>query len=200
MITFQEITFFAQAHRYLGYAILFLGMLVEGETFLMAYGILTHLKAFDWGDAFLIAYFGVIFSDILWYHLGVFLKKRYPSSRFLNNNEKRVRKYFPDFEKKPAKALLMSKFIAGTNHATLMIAGILKVDFKYFFKLQVMISFLWVATFLTLGFLFGFAALGYSHKFEKFLLMALVLLISAKLLEQLLKYIFAEKSQNKNLD
>lgn len=195
MITFQEITSFAQAHRYLGYAILFLGMLVEGETFLMAYGILTHLKAFDWGDAFLVAYFGVIFSDISWYYLGDFLKKRYPSSKFLNNSKRRVRNYFPDLEKKPAKALLTSKFIAGTNHATLMLTGFLEVDFKYFIKLQIMISFLWVAAFLTLGYLFGFAALNYSHRFEKFLLMALVLLVSAKLLEQLLKYIFAEKSQ-----
>lgn len=193
MLTFHAINSFAQTHRYLGYVILFLGMLVEGETFLMAYGILTHLKAFDWGDAFIIAFAGVIFSDISWYYLGVFLKKRYPNSRFLNNIERRVKNYFPDFEKKPVKGLFMSKFIAGTNHATLMLAGFLKINFKYFLKLQIIISFIWVSVFLTLGFLFGFAALGYSHKFEKFILVALVLLISAKLLEQLLKYFFEEK-------
>lgn len=75
MITFDLIRSFAEAHRYLGYAILFFGMIVEGETFLMAYGILAHLKAFDWGDTFIIAFISVIISDIFWYHLGVFLKK-----------------------------------------------------------------------------------------------------------------------------
>jgi len=196
MDTFHAINSFAYAHRYLGYAILFFGMLVEGETFLMLYGIFTHLKVFDWGDAFLIAYFGVIFSDVLWYYLGAFLKKNYPGSNFINKSEIRIRSYFPDFEKKPAKVLFISKFIAGTNHATLMLSGFLKIDFKYFLKLQVIISFLWVAVFLMLGFLFGFAALGYSHRFEKFLLMALVFLVSVKLVEKLLKYIFGEKDKN----
>lgn len=87
----------------------------------------------------------------------------------------------------------MSKFIAGTNHATLLLSGFLKVDFKYFFKLQIIISFIWVTFFLTLGFFFGYAALNYSHRLEKFLLMVVVLLISAKLAEELLKYIFKKK-------
>jgi len=193
MITFDLIRSFAEAHRYLGYAILFFGMLVEGETFLMAYGILAHLKAFDWGDTFIIAFISVIISDIFWYHLGLFLKERFPNSKFLNISEKRVKKYFPDFENKPVKSLFMSKFIAGTNHATLMLVGLLKIDFKYFLKLQIIISFIWVTFFLTLGFFFGYAALNYSHRLERFFLMVVVLLISAKLTEVLLKYIFNER-------
>jgi len=72
MFTFHAINSFAETHRYLGYAILFLGMIIEGELFLLTYGIFLHLNDFDPGDVFIFAYPGVIFSDIFWYHLGVF--------------------------------------------------------------------------------------------------------------------------------
>jgi len=48
-----------------------------------------------------------------------------------------------------------------------------------------------------MGYLFSFAAIGYSHKFEKFIQVALVLLVAAKLFAQLLKYVFEEKGQEK---
>jgi len=47
-------------------------MIIEGELFFLTYGIFLHLKDFDPGDVFIFAYPGVIFSDIFWYHLGVF--------------------------------------------------------------------------------------------------------------------------------
>ena len=196
MFTFHAINSFAETHRYLGYAILFLGMIIEGELFLLAYGMLLHLKAFDPGDVFIFAYLGVIFSDILWYHPGVFLKKKLVStSGFLKRSEERARKLFPYFETNPTRALLTSRFVAGTNHATMVLAGFLKMDFKYFLKLQLAISFVWCVFFLLMGYLFSFAALGYSHKFEKFIQVALVLLVAAKLFAQLLKYVFEEKGQ-----
>ena len=148
MFTFHAINSFAETHRYLGYAILFLGMIIEGELFLLAYGMLLHLKAFDPGDVFIFAYLGVIFSDILWYHPGVFLKKKLVStSGFLKRSEERAKKLFPYFETNPTKALLISKFVTGTNHATIVLAGFLKMDFKYFLKLRLAISFVWCVFF-----------------------------------------------------
>ena len=189
MDNFQAINSFAHAHRYLGYAILFLGMIVEGELFLITFGILTQFKAFDFGDVFFIAYFGVLFSDILWYQLGFILRSRSTTENgFLRRSEEKAKKLFPYFKEKPAKALFISKFVAGTNHATMVLAGFLKMDFRRFLKLQIIISFVWTSFFLILGFLFGFAAVGFSRRLEEFILMVAVLLILTKLISEFLKY------------
>lgn len=194
MNTFHVINSFAEAHRYLGYAILFFGMILEGELFLITYGILTHFKAFDPGDVFIFAYSGVILSDISWYYLGVFLKNRSGvGSGFLRRSEEQAKKFFPYFEKKPGKALFISKFITGTNHATMVMAGFLKIDFKYFLKIQLLVSLIWTASFLALGFLFGFAAVGFGRRLEEFVLITAVLLILTKLAVEFFKYFIKKK-------
>ena len=80
---------FVEAHRFIGYVILLVGMLLEGETILIGAGILVHLKALDPFDTFAIALSGVIMGDLLWYYFGVYLCSRYGNNKFIDYVKKK---------------------------------------------------------------------------------------------------------------
>ena len=118
---------FVEAHRFIGYAILFVGMLLEGETILIGAGILVHLKAFDPFDTLVIAFSGVIIGDFLWYYLGMFLYNKYSEKKMVIYAKKNILRFLPNFEQKPFWSIFASKFIYGLNHSALVFSGFLKV-------------------------------------------------------------------------
>lgn len=175
-------------HSQLIYAVLFLAMIIEGEFFLMAVGVLVHLGALQLGETFFVAYAGVLMSDIFWYNIGVYLKNHHSNHRPVKWLENKTARFLVSAKEKPFKAMFISKFISGLNHSTLILLGFLKVDFKYFIKAQIIISFLWTLLFLALGFLFGYAAFSFTHRLNKFLLIALVLIISVLFVDRILRH------------
>lgn len=174
-------------HRHWGYVVLFLGMILEGELFLMAAGVLAHIGALNIGTTFLVAYIGVLANDVIWYNIGAYLKEKHNHRRSIQWMENKTARLLVNTKEKPFKAMFISKFIAGLNHPTLVLLGFLKVDFKYFIKAQIFISFLWTLLFLALGFLFGYAAISFSHKLNKFLLVSFGLIISVLIVDRILK-------------
>lgn len=180
---------FIGEHRYLGYLVLFLGMIVEGEVFLMTAGILANLNAFSLEEVFIVSFAGVLVNDIIWYHIGVYLKNNHGHRSLLLRAERKVKKLLPSIEISPAYAIFISKFIAGFNHPTLIILGFLKTNFKYFMKLQFFASLVWTLVFISLGFAFGHTAISVSHKIHVFIISAVVLIAAVMLLERSIRYI-----------
>ena len=174
-------------HRHWGYVVLFLGMIVEGEFILMAAGVLAQIGALNLGITFLAAYVGVLTNNIFWYGIGAYLKKKHTHRKFIQWIENRNTRFLASTKEKPLKAMFISKFITGIGHPTLILLGFLKIDLKYFLKAQALISFLWTLIFLALGFLFGYAAISFSHRLNKFLLIAFILIISVLIMNRILR-------------
>jgi membrane protein DedA with SNARE-associated domain len=187
METVAIFTAFAENHRYLGYLILFLGMIAEGEVILMAAGILVNVGALALTETFFVAFFGVLANDIIWYGLGAHLKNKYCEKKMIRRAEAKVRAILPHLEKNPIKAIFISKFIAGINHPTLLLLGFLKIDFGFFMRHQLWASLLWTLTFLSLGVTFGYAAISYSHRLKEFVFVAILLLVIAMLVDKIIK-------------
>lgn len=184
---------FVQEHRYIGYGILFFSMIIEGEFFLLAAGILSNLGAFDFIDVFFFAFAGVLFGDVLWYFLGRFFQNKYPNQKIIKFVERRVKRVFPSIEKNPFKLVFISKFLYGFNHSTIFILGFLKIEFWHFFRVQFKASFLWVIIFLALGNFFGYTALHITNRINKLFLVVLIILILFFIIERTIDYIAAKK-------
>jgi membrane protein DedA with SNARE-associated domain len=170
-------------------------MLFEGELFLMATGMLVRLQAFDPFDAFFFALAGVLTGDILWYSLGSYLQKKHSQNRYLMFAIRRVKMLLPGIEKNPFHVIFLSKFIYGLNHSTILVLGFLKIEFRHFMKIQFFTSLAWVLIFLILGYVFGGAALAYAHSFNRFVLIALGLLISVIIIERIIGFFIEVKEQ-----
>lgn len=199
----EEVNFFisfVEAHRYTGYAILFFSMIIEGELFLLAAGILSNLGAFDFFDVLFLSFGGVLLGDVVWYSLGRFFQAKYPNQRIIKFVERRVRRMFPSIENNPFRLVFISKFLYGFNHSTIFILGFLKINFWNFFKVQFQASFLWVLTFLILGYFFGYTAIHISSKINKLVLAVLVILAVFFIVERTLDYFIAKRVLEKNKD
>jgi len=190
---------FVEAHRYFGYAILFFSLIFEGELFMLAAGVLSHLEAFKILEVFLVSIAGVLFGDILWYWLGRFIKNKYPKQRFVRYVERRVKKSFPTIECNPFKLVFVSKFLYGLNHPTILILGFLKIEFWHFLRIQIKASLLWVSIFLALGYFFGYAALSVTHKLNKFIAVLVFIFIVFLIAEKVFDY-FVEKKIRQQKD
>ncbi len=185
-----------ESHRFFGYAILFFALIFEGELFMLAAGVLSHLGAFDIVDVFLVSVSGVLLGDILWYMLGRIIKERYPNQKFMKFIEKRVKKSFPLIENNPFKLIFISKFLYGLNHSTILVLGFMKVEFKHFLKVQVKASLIWILIFLALGYFFGYTALSITHKLNKFFLILVIIFCIFLVFEKIIDYL-VERRLNK---
>ncbi len=167
-----------ETHRYWGYALLYLAMIVEGELFLTAAGMLAGLHSLELFSAFFFALAGVLTGDILWYSVGKYLKTNHSHNKYLFSAMNRVTQVFPGIKKNPFGMIFISKFIYGLNHSTILVLGYLKIEFKRFFIIQFFTSFLWSLIFITIGYLYGNVALKLAMRFDNFVIITLLFLIT----------------------
>lgn len=159
---------FVEAHRFIGYALLFIGMLLEGEAILIGAGILVHLRAFDPIDTFLIALSGVIIGDFLWYALGTLLRNRYAEHKMVVYAKKKILRLLPNFERKPFWSIFVSKFIYGLNHSALVVSGFFRVNLMVFGKAEIIASVIWTTLILMFGYIMSYAAINITHDIKLF--------------------------------
>jgi membrane protein DedA with SNARE-associated domain len=199
MHSLQLFIHFVQQHRYWGYALLSFSMLFEGELFLTAAGMLARLHAFHIFDAFFFAFMGVLIGDVLWYSMGKYLHKNHSHNRFLIFAIHRVKKLLPGIEKNPIHVIFISKFIYGLNHSAILVLGYMDMEFKRFFRVQFLTSLLWAVIFLMVGYIFGDAALAFTHNLDRLVILALMLFIGLIVVEKIIAYVIEKKeSANKN--
>ncbi|MBX4215442.1 hypothetical protein KW797_00605 [Candidatus Parcubacteria bacterium] len=190
---FESILIFFADHALTAYSVLFAAMVVEGETGLIVAGVLTHLGALDFFDVCGIAYAGVMLGDFMWYGLGVALQNdRGPAflKRMVGVAQRLVDRTFPRFMERPGVTLLLAKFIYGTNHATLIWAGLRRLPFLLFVRIQLLVSLVWVATFALVGYFFGYAAIQVTHRVSLFLLLILILIVAFIALQRFLSFFY----------
>lgn len=184
---------FVQDHRTWGYVLLFLGMVLEGEVFLIVSGMLARLGAFSFGEVLWVALAGVMVGDVFWYGVGVVLSRFDGRVPLTKAAERSVLMFFPNFRTKPFFSILFSKFIYGVNHAALVFSGVLRLDFPLFLRAEFLASFVWVAIYGVAGYMFGHAALAVTNKVTRFALLALAFMVGFILLERWITNYYARQ-------
>jgi len=187
---------FFEEHTLAAYAVLFAMMIVEGETFLIISGVLSQLGALKIFYVIPIAFTGTMIGDVFWYTFGVVLKnKNIPPfiSRIIGVAESVVHRLLPHLAAKPFASLILAKFIYGTNHATLILSGMMKMNFARFIKIEAVATAIWVLVFSTLGYVLGYAAIKISERVSIFFLLILIFIVSFMAIQRYISFYYENK-------
>jgi membrane-associated protein len=151
-----NLEFFVANHPFWAYGILFGGMFIEGEAFVLTAIIFAWQGLMDWRLIAAVTFIGVMLGDIAWYFLGrlgqeskigLWLKKKFPAyHEWMDKN----------FISRYSKMAFLCKFLYFVNRLTPLIAGWHKMEMRKFLKIHFMAAVLWLATMMVIGYLFGF--------------------------------------------
>ncbi len=133
-----------------GYALVFLGTLVEGETVLVLAGYFAHRGYLDLGGVMVTAFVGAVCGDQLFFHLGrrhaKGLLARFPRLRDkVNVALRRV-------EDHQVKIVLTMRFLWGLRIALPVALGLTAMNARRFFWLNLLSAAVWSCTFALVGF------------------------------------------------
>lgn len=164
------------ASRPIGYSLVFLGMMFEGDIFLLSTSFLTRLGYFDVFDFLATAFLGALAGDLFWYWLGWrFGASENKVSKYLLKQAKRVK---IDFQGHIFKKLLLSKFMYGTHRATVVFIGISKIKFSRYISAEAPATTIWFIVISSFGYLFGavLSVFGHYFRYVEILLLLVVVL------------------------
>lgn len=181
-----------------GYALVFLGMIFEGDAILFTAAFLTQQGYFDFWDMFTIVFAGIIAGDIFWYRLGVYIQTM--TSRVAAWARHITRPFDAHIQDKLFRTLFVSKFIYGIHHPILMRIGMKNTPIGTFLKDDIVASFGWVVVVGGLGYFASssFASVQRNIRFVEIgLLVSLVVFIAISGLASLIsRKLLYEKSQH----
>lgn len=151
--------------RPLGYFLVFIGMIFEGDIILFTSFFLTHQGFFDLGDMIITIIAGAFLGDMSWFWIGAKLKNT--SSIISRWTEKLTKPLEKHLEDRPMHTIFISKFVYGIHHAVLIRAGMVKMSVKEFLKIDLPAVFLWVLVIGGFGF-FSSASLAAIRHYIRF--------------------------------
>lgn len=174
------------------YLLLFLGMMFEGDTFLFIASFLVHQGVLEIVPAAVIALWGIILGDNLWYSAGLKLRN---SRSILNQWSEKLAKPFDEhLIARPFKTIFIAKFIYGINRAIIFRAGVLKIKWSKLEESDILAALCWMAVISGLGYFSGASFSLIRHYFRYGETALLVIIIIFLVIEYLIK-----KSTRKNL-
>ncbi|MDE2001409.1 MAG: VTT domain-containing protein [Patescibacteria group bacterium] len=162
------------------YLILFIGMMVEGETVFFIAAFLTHQGYFSAVPIFITALWGMIIGDTLWYSLGYKIK-RAKSLAFVGAWAERIARPFDEhLRERPFHTIFISKFTYGFNRAIITRAGMLNLKWRNIEESDILATLVWLFIIGGLGY-FSSASLAYFKNYIRYgevgLLIAVILFI-----------------------
>lgn len=141
------------------YALVFIGCIIEGPVVMLSAGFLYRLGQFDIIPLYFCLMAGDFVADVIWYAVGRFGARHLVKflGKFLNITPEILLKIEKRFKTYQNKILFISKITMGFGFAlaTLVVAGILRVDFKKYAILNLLGGFIWTALLLLVGYFFG---------------------------------------------
>lgn len=190
MHTVNFLTKLVEHHQVFAYAVIFLGLIIEGEFILIATGVLAHLGAINFWFALFFVFCGGICKTFLGYYIGRALSDKWKHTKFLKHIEKKVLTIMPRFNHKPFWSIFISKFIMGVNHIVIIFAGYEKIPLKKYLKAEISSTIIWAPLLLSLGFFFSYTALGVSNEIWRFLLTVLLFIIGFIIFDRFIAFIY----------
>ncbi|MEI6480651.1 MAG: DedA family protein [bacterium] len=141
------------------YFLLFAGAFLEGPAVMIGAGFLYRIGTFAFFPMYLCLVFGDFVADLCWYFIGYFGAKPVLNKfgRFLNVTPEIIKKVELRFKTYESVIILISKLTMGFGFslATLIVAGMLKMDFKKYVSLNLLGGFVWTFFMISVGFIFG---------------------------------------------
>ncbi|MDR3519809.1 MAG: hypothetical protein P4L63_02920 [Candidatus Pacebacteria bacterium] len=190
MHTIRFLIHLVEHHQVLTYGLIYLGIIFEGEFFLICAGILTHLGALNFYFVLYFVLLGGLSKTIIGYALGSFLYKKFNYNKFFKYIQKRVYSLLPSFKTKPFWSIFISKFIIGANNLVVIFSGYERIDYKKFLKAEISSTIIWAPLMLSLGYFFSYTALRVSHNVWKFLIVVLVLFTIFVIFDKLVSWLY----------
>lgn len=171
------------AHQMLGYAIIFFGMIIEGDILLFTAGFLTHQGYFDIGPVLILVFLGAIIGDSIWYVLGKLISEKELFLKVKKFIEKATSPFDAHLKNRPVRTLFISKFAYGLCKPIILKAGTIKISFEKFIKTDLAATFMWIFLVGGLGYLSSASFLAVRHylkytELSLFLGIAIFILIS----------------------
>lgn len=156
MITLEASLSFWHFSKYL---IVFVLSIVEGPVVMLSSGFLYRLGQFQLIPLYFSLMAGDFVADLGWYAVGRFGARPLINKfgGFLNLTPEVIDKIEKRFKTYQTAILFISKITMGFGFAlaTLMVAGMLKVNFKKYAVLNLLGGFIWTAFLVAVGFIFG---------------------------------------------
>ncbi|HLP16476.1 MAG TPA: VTT domain-containing protein [Bacteroidota bacterium] len=149
----------------LGYLVIFIGVIFEGDVFLITTGFLARLRYFELLKVFAVVLVGTYTGDLLWYWSGRWIRgstKKIPMTLI-----RLAEKIEIDFSKNLFRTLFITKFAYGTHHLMLVKAGMEDVPLGKYVRNIFLASFLWIIIVGGLGYIFAESYLAF-HRYFKF--------------------------------
>ncbi len=190
MNTIPFLVKFIHAHQYWASILLFLGVLIEGEIVLIVSGILIHQGALPLQHTLFIISSSALMKTVLGYSLGVWISKRWPTSKFLKYVEKRILIFLPKFKERPFWSIFISKFVYGVNHLSLIFAGFVNANFKLYIRAEIISTIIWLLGFLGIGYFFSFAAFKISHDIRMVMILIFVFIVTFVGIQKLISFVY----------
>ncbi len=165
-------------HRHLGYAVVFLAMVLEGDAFLFTAGFLTHEGLFEFWRMTAVVVSGTFFATVVWFQFGRWLRggTRMPRTR---RWVERVAQHFDHhLERRLFHTMFISKFVLGIGRAIIIRAGMLGLGWRRFLISDWTSLLAWVAVVGGLGYASSASYLLVRHylRFGEFALLVSVIL------------------------
>ncbi len=178
------------SHQILAYLLLYVGLLFEGEFFLISTGILTHLGALNFWVSLPFLLLGGFSKTIFGYEFGGFLFKKFGHHKFFKFIQKRVYNVLPRFKTRPFWSIFISKFIMGANNAVIIFSGYEKIDYKRFLEAEITSTLIWIPFLLSIGYFFSYTALHISREIWKFFAVVLILFIMFIIFDKFISWLY----------
>ena len=142
--------FYLTLWRPIGYTLVALGAIFEGDGTIFTSGFLTAGGFFDVGDILIIAFISILVGDTMWYFVGKKYISRFP--RFAKTVDTFAKPFDRHITDHPTRTLIVTKFMYGAHHAVLIRAGMHHLDFKKFIKGELLAIPIWICTVGGLGY------------------------------------------------
>lgn len=190
MDTVNLLVSLVENHQILVYLMIYSGLVIEGEFFLISAGILMHLDALDPWLTVLFVFAGGLSKTFIGYALGEFLYRKFNHHRFFKYIQKRVYNVLPGFKTKPFWSIFISKFIFGANNIVIIFSGYEKINYKKFLKAEILATVIWAPLLISLGYFFSYTALNVSSDVWRFLMIIFVLFMIFVLFDKFVSWIY----------
>src|SRR5207302_7975367 len=166
------------------------GLPIPDETLLVFSGYLIYTHTLNPLFTFSMALLGSITGITVSYFLGRIygLKLIHKYGRYFHFTEERFWKVHNWFERAGRWSLFFGYYIAGVRHFTAMVAGASALEYPIFAGFAYCGAFVWVLTFLSIGYFVGYCWQGASEQIHRYILVGAIVLGAVLAITLLTRY------------
>ncbi|MHB8651947.1 MAG: DedA family protein [Minisyncoccota bacterium] len=139
------------ASPFMVYGVLFFGMFVEGDLFLLTAGFLLHRGVVHFLDSFVLLYLGMLLGDSLWHVAGTHLHRI--NSPYFKRVIVVAERFDGILRARLFHTMLVTKFMYGFHHPVLLRAGMIGVTRRAILRADALAGPIWILSVMGLGYL-----------------------------------------------